>query len=56
MKVKDCIMEINNAKDALDTINRYKNGAMERISNQHLDEIRDIISKYIDNMAEKQAY
>ena len=54
MKVKDCIREIRKAEDAVDTLEKYKNGKMLRIADQHINEIEEVIRKYIDMLTEKE--
>lgn len=46
----DSEKEIRMAKDAIDTLDKYKNGEMKGIANQHIDEIKRVIEKYIDIM------
>lgn len=52
MTVNDAMQEILRAKDAIDTLDRYSDGIMQKIAGQHVDEIRKLLEHYMD-MIEK---
>ena len=54
MTVNDCMKEIRKAEDAINILQSYKDGKMEGIANQHIDEIELVISNYIDILSMKE--
>lgn len=52
MTVCDAMREFRNVKDAIDTLDRYSNGEMSNIAEQHVNEIRKMLEHYMD-MIEK---
>ena len=54
MTVQDCMREIRMANDAISILNKYAGGEMNGIADQHITEIKDVIEKYIDLIAEKE--
>ena len=51
MNVNDAMREFRKAKEAIDTLDRYSNGEMPNIAEQHLDEIREVLEHYMDMIA-----
>lgn len=51
MTVNDAMREFRKGKDAIDTLDRYINGEMPSIAEQHVDEIREMLEHYIDMIA-----
>ena len=51
MTVNDAMRELQKAKDAIDTLDRYNNFEMSSIAGQHVDEIREMLGKYMDMIA-----
>lgn len=48
MTVNDAMREFRKTKDAIDTLDRYSNGEMPSIAEQHVDEIRELLEHYMD--------
>lgn len=53
MNVRDCMREIRKATDAIDTLNKYLNGEMPGIAEQHITPIMEMLHKYIDLIENK---
>ena len=51
MTVNDAMREFRKVKDAIDTLDRYSNGEMPNIAEQHVDEIREALEHYMDMIA-----
>ena len=51
MTVNDAMREFRKAKDAIDILDRYSNGEMPNIAEQHVDEIREVLEHYMDIIA-----
>lgn len=51
MTVNDAMREFRKTKDAIDTLDRYINGEMPSIAEQHVDEIRELLEHYMDMIA-----
>lgn len=51
MTVNDAMREIRKTKDAIDTLERYSNGEMQKIAKQHVVEIRQVLEHYMDMIA-----
>ena len=52
MTVNDAMREISKIKDAIDTLDRYNSGEMGSIVGQHIDEIRQMLERYMDMIAD----
>lgn len=48
MTVNDVMREFRKIKNAIDTLDRYSNGEMPNIAEQHIDEIREVLEHYMD--------
>lgn len=51
MTVNNAMREFRKAKDAIDILDRYSNGEMPNIAEQHVDEIREVLEHYMDMIA-----
>mgnify|MGYP003306800073 CR=1 FL=1 len=51
MTVNDAMREFRKTKDAIDTLDRYSNGEIPNIAEQHIDEIREVLEHYMDIIA-----
>ena len=54
MTVNDCMKEIRQADNAIDILQRFKNGEMTGIANQHIEEIITVICNYVDLLSMKE--
>lgn len=52
MTVGACIQEIRKIKDAIDTLEKYSEGAIPNIAEQHVAEIEELLESYIDIITE----
>ena len=48
MTVNDAMRELRRVEDAIDTLDRYDKGEMDNIAKQHTDEIREVLTHYMD--------
>ena len=51
MTVYNAMREFRKVEDAIDTLNRYNNGEISNIAEQHVDEIREMLEHYLDMIA-----
>ena len=52
MTVKDCIREIDHIKNAENILHDYAQGTMPNIAKQHINEIMDVLYRYMDFISE----
>ena len=51
MTVRECVVEIRKVEDVLNTLNKYDDGVMQKLSRQNIDAIREVLEHYLDAIA-----